>query len=164
MRSTTTTTTTNLMAAMLACLMTSVLALAGCGDSSGPGSHPEAVEPDSVTVPEDLESAMARMNELLTQLDDPLKVGKELHTHRPVADEIAIVADALTELAGKSHPPGVVANVDKKGKAIAKEARRLATALRKKDAATARAAHEATKGLVRRLANELPRKPAAEDE
>ncbi len=149
---------------MLTAVLAMPLALLGCGgDSSGGTTHPAEVEIDSITMPADLEAAMARLSELLAQLDDPLKVGKELHTQRPIADEAAIVADALGELAAKSHAPGVVANVDTKGKAIAKEARRLAVALRKKDAATARAAHTATAGLVRRLANELPRKPAPED-
>ena len=140
-------------------------ALLGCGGGGGGGktSHPAELQPDDVKMPEDLEKGMARLNELLTQLEDPLKVGKELHTHRPVADEVAIVAEGLSGLAGKSHPPAVVANVESKGKTIAKEARRLAEALRKKDAETARAAHTATAGLVRRLNNELPRKPA-EDE
>lgn len=139
-------------------------AIAGCGgESGGSAGHPADLEAADVQVPEDLGACMARMTELLEQLNDPLKVGKDLHEQRPIADEIAILADALSGVAAKGHTPQVVANVDSKGRGIAKEARRLAAALRKKDAATARAAHTATAGLVIRLSNELP-KPKPEDE
>ena len=92
-----------------------------------------------------------------------MKAGTDLHVQRPFADEVAIVANGLSKIAAKGHSPQLVATVDTKCKGIAKEARRLAKALRKKDAEGARTAHSATAGLVRRLTNELPRPKTGED-
>jgi hypothetical protein len=148
------------MAALAAALTLGPAVLPGCGGGGGSAEHPAEVEASDVAMPEDIVAGMARLTELIAQLEDPLKVGKDLHLQRPVADEIAIVAEGLAGVSGKSHPPAVVANIDAKGKGIAKEARRLADALRKKDAKTARIARDATAGLVTRLQNELPKKPA----
>lgn len=127
--------------------LTAALALAGCGGGGGDGPvHPASVDPARVRVPGDTASAMNRCRELLDSLNDPLQLGKDLHQHRPVADELAVVCDKLGEVAATSYAPELTAMIGNRGREMATEARKLAKHLRDGDAASARQVHI---GLVR---------------
>ena len=143
------------------CLLGIALLLPACG--GGGDEHPAPVEAADVVQPTDARAAVARLSELLEQLTGPLGEGKDLHAHRPVADELAIVADTVGELAGKNFGPELTAKLGGRAGEIAREGRKLAGFLRKDDAEKARVVHKAMINLVARLKDTLPRLKKSEE-
>lgn len=147
---------------MRAWWLAGIVVVAGCGGGDAKTAPP--IDPASVRVPDDAPAVVARLGELHGGMAAAIAEGKDLPALRPTAEEIAVVARRLREVAARGYAPDLVAKLGTRGDEIAEEATNLATACKKGDAERARVVHPAIGKLLERLKLDLPRPKPKEDE
>ncbi len=134
-----------------------LLTVWGCG---GVGADPPPVAESEVKPPRDAPAAVAQLLETHKAVGDALGApdpAAEIRKARPHADILAILAGKKLGPLASGLPESTAARLRARGEEIASEARKLADAMGRGDAAVSRVTHAAIGRLLERLQAELPR-------